>query len=98
MQWDEIRLKVIVWGFVSAVPLAFALSAIRSFPILFMGMAVVGAVGGGRSYIRQLGPIEEAEQEWQKEEHRWQSDLEDLEKELCVLNELRDANRARTDT
>lgn len=95
IQWDEIWLKVIVWGFVSVIPLGFALSSIRSFPLLFMGMAVAGAVGGGRSYSRQLRPIEEAEREWQKEEHKWQSDLEDLEKELCVLNELQNANRAR---
>jgi hypothetical protein len=95
IRWQDVWWSAFVWGLVSVLPLGLALSGIRSFALLLVGMAIAAGVGGVRSHDRQMRPIKEAElrkQDWERKE---QAELDSLFDRQATLEAICRANASR---
>jgi hypothetical protein len=92
VRWQEIWWAAFVWGMVSLLPLGIALSAVRSFPILIVGMAIVAGTGGLRSYLHQTHRIKQAECRNRDEEQEEAPEQKGLVQLMAALDKVRQAN------
>lgn len=89
LRWGEVFRHAWAWALLSVIPLGIALAGIRSFPLLFTGMFLVGSMGGARSYLRQMEPIDEAREALDRRVGRYEQERQRLETKVETLAGLR---------